>query len=152
MSRQTDTFQKVMIAISCLLGLTGIFMGSCAHAQSPPNVPVTAAVNWTLPTLATDGSALTGPQALTKLQLFVAPATIPINVGGSPTVELPPAATSHAYSTTAPNGSTLFFRLRACNAGGCSALSNEATKTIQVAVPGVPTGVGVTVTIVIATP
>lgn len=115
-------------------------------------VPAEAAVSWVLPSAAADGSPLTGGQSLTKLQVWAATAPIPDNAGGSPTAELGASATQWKFTTTAPNGGTLYFRLKACNAGGCGAFSQQASKTVQVNVPGVPTGVQVTVTVTVTAP
>lgn len=146
------TFEKILIALVCLVGLFLIFSGR-AHAQTQPPVTASAQVTWTLPTLTTDGKPLTGADALTKLQVFASPATIPDSTSATPTAELGPTATSYAYTTIVPNGTTLYFRLRAC-IQQCGALSNEASKLIRVAIPGVATGVSVTVTVTvnIATP
>lgn len=115
-------------------------------------IPVFAAqaiqIDWTLPTQAVDGSALTGNQALTKVQVWVASATIPLTTSAVPTVELGPGVTSTSQTITIPAGGAAFVRLKACNAGGCSAFTNEVSVPVPVAVPGLPTTV--TIKIVVA--
>jgi hypothetical protein len=122
-----------------------------AGAQTPPPVPASAVLSWTLPTTALDGTVLTGPQALSEVQVFAATSAIPNASLTQPVAKLPGTATTYTYTTTAPNGSSLFFRVKACNVGGCSDFSNEAVKRITVSVPGAPSGVAVTVTVVVQT-
>ncbi len=62
----------------------------------------------------------------------------------NPIVELPPAATTYEWEGEVVNGSTLYFRLRACNEL-CSAMSNEAFREIRISVPNVPTGITINV-------
>jgi hypothetical protein len=44
-------------------------------------------------------------------------------------------------------GQTIFARVKACNSGGCSDMSNEGSKVVPVSVPGVPTSVTITLQI-----
>ena len=141
--------KRLSFGVVCALLCAWVGM---AHAQSvPPMVPAQAAVTWTLPTVATDGTPLTGSQAITKVQGFASIAPIP-DATSAPTAEIDGAPTKWQYTTTAPNGSTLYFRVRACNIGGCAALSNQATKVIKVEVPGVATGVQVTILVTVSVP
>lgn len=127
--------------------LLALFFVSAADAQTAA-VTAVSPVTFTPPTTDTLGAPLTGASALIKSQLFVGTATIP-DTAVTPTVDnISPSATSVTYTTTVPNGSTLFFRLRSCNAI-CSALSAQVSKPIAVSVPNAPTGVGVTVTVTV---
>lgn len=120
-----------------------LFAALPAQAQTPPEVVAEADLSWTLPTTDTLGAPLTGENALQKVQVYAS--TSPIgNDTTLPPIELPAAAQTFEYTGSVANGSTLYFRVRACNAV-CSALSSEATKEVRVSVPNVPTGVTVTV-------
>lgn len=130
--------------------LTLLIVLALSPAVHAADVPASALVSWSNPTKAVDGSALTGPQELTELRVYASTSAIPDNVAAQPVATLPGDATTYKYSTTAPNGATLYFRVRACNVGGCSALSAQASKQINVAVPSAPTGVAVTVTVIVA--
>lgn len=122
--------------------------GSLAFGQDA-GVAAQANVTWKLPTTAFDGTALTSP--VTKIQVWASTSSIPDNAP-TPTLEIPSAATSWKYTTTVPNGSTLYFRVKACNIGGCSDLSAQTSKAVTVLVPGVPTGIAVTVTVTVTSP
>lgn len=134
-----------MKRIALLLGL----LFACGHAYTQANVPVSAVVSWTLPTMTADGSPLTGGNALTAVQVFASSTAIADGSTVQPTATLAPTAATWTYTTTAPNGSTLYFRAKACNVGGCSPFSNQATKAVTVSVPGAPAGVAVTVSVVV---
>jgi hypothetical protein len=143
-----------VISVAFLL----LFAAWCASAQTT-DVPVTAVVQWSNPTTGCtpgvtpcDNVPLGGPTAITELQLFASQATIPSATGAVPAAKLPATATSHSYSTTAPAGATLYFRVRACNAFGCGVLSTEGSRKIVGPLPGSPTGTAVTVTVVIQPP
>lgn len=118
-------------------------------AQTSPPVPASAVLSWTPPTLAENGSALTGAQAITANEIFASGSAIPDNIGSQPQGRVEGTVRNFTYTTTAPNNSTLYFRVRSCNLGGCSGLSAQIGKPIAVSVPGVPTGVAVTVTVVV---
>lgn len=118
-----------------------VLAGLVGHARAQ-SVEALADVSWTLPTTDTLGDPLTGASALTKVQVFASTTAIP-EIGATPIVELPAGAKTYAYQGEVPNGSTLYFRVAACNAL-CSALSPQATKEVRVSVPGVPTGVTIT--------
>lgn len=129
----------VIAILAAVLACVGIRL---AVAQT---VTAEANVTWTLPTTDTLGQPLTGDRALTKVQLYVSTSPIADDTTVTP-IELPPGATTYTYEQSVPNGSTLYFRVRACNAM-CSALSEDtpqSRKQIRVSVPNVPTGVTVT--------
>lgn len=122
------------------LALIALFLPLLAHAA-------TATINWSAPTQATDGSALTGAQAITSYQVWVSTATIPSNTAASPTATITGAATTTTQSIAASPGQTIFARVKACNAAGCSDFSTEATKVLPVNPPGLPTSVTITITV-----
>lgn len=125
------------LTIVALLGFLAVV--NTAQAQT---VTAEANVSWTLPTTDTLGGPLTGESALQRVELYVSTSPIADDTTMTP-IELAPGATTYAYEQAVPNGSTLYFRLRACNAR-CSGFSSEASKEIRVSVPNVPTGVTVT--------
>lgn len=131
-------------AALCLALLVG---AAPAQAQAQ-QVTAEASVSWTLPTTDTLGDPLTGDSALQKVQVLVSTSSIPDSGAGATVIELTGTPATYEYSTQVPNGSTLYFRVAACNAI-CSVLSNQATKAIRVSVPGVPTGVTVTLRVVL---
>jgi hypothetical protein len=117
------------------------------------DVQVRADFSWALPTTGIKGTAtvpLTGADALTKLQIWVKTSPIPDTESSAPTAELGPTATSFTYTTTVPNGTMLYGRLKGCVVA-CGALSVQASKAIAVLIPSVPTGVAVTVTVTVST-
>lgn len=120
--------------------VVAMLFSSVADAQI---VEAEATVKWTLPTHDTLGQPLEGENALQKVQLYIALAPIPDDPVTLVPIELPPVAESFAYENEVPNGSTLYFRLKACN-DICSDMSEEAIKPVRVSVPNVPTGVTVT--------
>ncbi len=101
-------------------------------------------VSWVLPTQATDGTPLTGAQALSSVQVFLALAPIADNSTAAPTATLTATATTTNQVITASAGQTIYARIKVCNSGGCSVFSNQASKLVPVAVPGVPTNVTIT--------
>ena len=104
-------------------------------------------VNWVLPTTATDGTALTGSQALTSVQVFIATAPIADASTAAPTATLTATATTTNQVVTAAVGQTLYARIKACNSAGCSIFSNQASKVVPASVPGVPTSVTITLNV-----
>jgi hypothetical protein len=126
---------KKILAILFLLLLPG--MAAAANIT----------VSWTLPTTAVDGSPLTGSQALTSVQVFIATAPIADASTTAPTATLTATATTTNQVVTAAAGQTLYARIKACNSAGCSVFSNQATKLVPVSVPGVPTSVTITLNI-----
>jgi hypothetical protein len=128
---------------------------ACAVAQpqtASASIPFTAKLSWVLPTKGEDGAALTGAAALTEVRVFASPATIPDTVSiTSETATLAPAATAWTYTGTAAPASTMYFRIAACNSGGC-ALSAQVSGQVKVSRPAMATGVAVAVTITVAAP
>lgn len=118
-----------------------------AVAQS---VSASAAVSWVAPVNDANGLPLAGsPNAVTSYNVYgsttpltAVPTTAPLAVVTAP-------STSGTASMTASVGSTLYLYVTACNAAGCSGLSNPGTKLVTAppALPGVPTSVTITVTI-----
>jgi len=123
----------------------------CADAQASA-VPVTEVLTWQLPTTASDGSALAGPLALTQTQIFASTSAIADNSAMTATAALGGNVTTYTYTATVANGTTLHFRIKSCNQGGCSPFSNEVTKQISVPTPGAPGSVQVIVTITTQAP
>lgn len=107
----------------------------------------TATINWTSPVSATDGSPLTGAQAITSYQVWVSTATIPTVTTMAPTVTITGTATTTTQSITVLPGGTIYARVKACNSAGCSDFSAEASKALPVTVPNPPTNVTVTLVI-----
>lgn len=105
----------------------------------------TATINWTAPTTAVDGSALTGQQAITSYQVWVSTATIPANTTMPPTATITGTATTTTQSITALPGATIYARVKACNSAGCSDFSNEVSKALPITTPNPPTSVTVTI-------
>lgn len=123
---------------------------SCTWMRLAEAQTVTAEANiaWTLPTHDTLGHPLSADNALKQVKLYVS--TSPITDETTlPAIDLPPVAQSFAYESAVPNGSTLYVRVRACNSL-CSAMSEQVTKEIRVSVPGIPTGVTVTLQVNLA--
>ncbi len=102
-------------------------------------------VGWALPTTATDGTALTGAQALTSVQVFLA-TSANANMT-TPTATLTATSTTTTQTFSASPGQTIYARVKACNSAGCSAYSAEVAKPVPVTVPGVPTSVTITLVI-----
>jgi len=135
----------VIAILAAVLACVGIRL---AEAQT---VTAEANISWTLPTTDTLGQPLTGDRALRKVQLYVSTSPITDDTTVTP-IDLPPGATTYVYEQAVPNGSTLYFRLRACNQI-CSELSEDtpqSRKQIRVSVPNVPTGVTVTLKVNLA--
>lgn len=101
-------------------------------------------VSWVLPTTAVDGSSLTGAQAITSVQVFLATSSIADASTMAPTATLTATATTTNQVITAAAGQTIYARVKVCNSGGCSVFSNQATRLVPVAAPGVPTSVTIT--------
>jgi hypothetical protein len=105
-----------------------------------------ATFNWIAPTTAVDGSPLTGAQAITSYQIWIATSSIPDNVATAATATITTGTTT-TQSITANPGDTIYARVKACNGAGCSVLSNQATKVIPLSVPGPPTSVTITLNV-----
>ena len=125
-------------------------MCALAHAQ---NVAVHSVVTWVNPTHDTGGGELTGVNALSHSELFVATAHIPDLPGGAPQANFAATATTGTYDTTVAGGSTIYYRMRSCTAHGCSALTAEVAHLIQGTpqppLPPTDFGVGVTVSVIV---
>jgi len=104
-------------------------------------------IGWNLPTTATDGTALTGAQALTSIQVFVSTSPITDANAVTPTVTLSGTAVTATQTIATTVGQTLYTRVKACNSQGCSALSNQASRVVPGSVPGVPTSVVIEISI-----
>lgn len=133
----------VIYTLAVLLGCLALAMCDSAHAQEA--VEAEATVNWTLPTTDTLGQPLEGDRALRRVLLYVSTSPI-VDAASITPIDLGPGDTTYVYERSVPNGSTLYFRVAACNAI-CSGLSEdtpESRKEIRVSVPNVPTGVTVT--------
>jgi len=132
-----------------IFGALALLMTCAAVAQT---VPGAANYSWTLPTTGCtvgvttcDNKPLTGADALTGLEIFISTSAIPDAPSGNPTLTLGPGQTTTTYTTTVPNGSTIYMRMRAVNSTGKSILTNAVTKVVNAGViPGVPTNVTVT--------
>jgi hypothetical protein len=119
-----------------------------AQTSTPATVPASATLGWVLPTVGSDSvTPLTGGEALTGVNIYVSTSAIPDAPTGPATITLSAASTTTAYSATVAVGSTLHFRLAACNAFGCSALTPEVTKVVTGSTPGIPTSVTVSIKI-----
>ncbi len=105
----------------------------------------TATINWSAPSTASDGSALTGAQALTSYQVWLSTSSISTTTTAPATVTITGTATTTTQTITASPGQTIYARVKACNAAGCSDFSAEASKALPVSAPGVPTSVTVTI-------
>lgn len=122
------------------LALIALFLPLLAHAA-------TVTVAWTAPAAASDGSPLTGQQVITGYQIWVSTSSIPANTTSQPTATITGTATTTTQAITASPGSTIFARVKACNAAGCSDFSTEGSKALPITAPGVPTAVTVTVSL-----
>lgn len=127
--------------------LVGLF-ALMANAQAAETVAASANVSWTPPTTNTDGSPLTD---LKEHKLYVDTSPITDATTVAP-IRVPVGTATYTYKATVANGATLYFRLKACNAVDvCSVFTPEVQKRVLILVPGVPTGVQVTVTVTITT-
>lgn len=113
-------------------------------------VPIVASAasltgTWTLPLTAQDGTPLTGAQALTSVQVFIATAPIADSSTAAPTATLTASSTTTTQTVTAAAGQTLYLRVKACNSAGCSPFSVQASKVVPISVPGIPTSVTITI-------
>lgn len=143
--RHRDRAQRWAISFLALMVASLIAMALLASPSHAQTVTAEADVTWTLPTHDTLGGPLTGENALQRVELYVSTSPIADDTTITP-IDLPPGATTYTYEQLVPNGSTLYFRARACNTM-CSALSDDtpqSRKEIRVSVPNVPTGVTVT--------
>lgn len=107
----------------------------------------TATINWSAPSTATDGTALSGAQALTSYQVWLSTSSIPATTTAPATATITGTATTTTQTLTASPGQTIYARVKACNAAGCSDFSAEASKVLPVTTPNPPTNVTVTISI-----
>lgn len=143
MTTQRQMILWRLFAYLTIVALLG-FLAAVNTAQAQ-TVTAEAVVSWTLPTTDTLGAPLTGENALQRVELYVSTSPIADDTTITP-IELPPGATTYTYEQAVPNGSTLYFRARACNAV-CSELSADTPQSrvqVRVSVPNVPTDVTVT--------
>jgi hypothetical protein len=137
---------RKLILLACLALAAPLTFAQAA------TVPATAQLAWTAPTQATDGSPLTGAQALTKYQVFVSTSPIADAAALTPTAEPGPAVTAYTWQGSVANGATVYARVKACNASGCSSYSAQGSKQIQLASPGAPGTVTITITLALGAP
>jgi len=121
------------------LALVAVFLPLFAHAAN-------ATINWVAPATAVDGSALTGAQALTNYQVWVSTSSIASTTTAPPTATLTSTSTTTTQTIAASAGSKIYARVKACNGLLCSDFSAEATATVPVSAPGIPTSVTITIT------
>lgn len=119
----------------------------CSWCNEARAATPSVTINWTAPTVAADGTALTGAQAITGYQVWVSTTSIPDNVTGTPTATITGTATTITQSVAASPGDTIFARVKACNVQGCSVLTNQVSKALPISVPGPPTNVTITLNI-----
>lgn len=159
LQRLDSNMREFLGGIAGYLTIALVFLLAASDAFSQTTVPVVVKINWINPTVGCtpnvspcDLAPLTGAAALTKTQIFADSATIPTTFAGAPDGEAPAPATTFTLNTTGTVGGSVFIRLKACNSSGCSAFSNEASKPIQIPIPGAPNGVTVvTITISVGT-
>lgn len=137
---------KTKIALILSFALMGVCFMGIANAQTARIVTL----SWDLPTTAVDGTALTGQNALTKMSVYLNTVPIQDNSSMQATVDLPAGTVSSIQNFTVPVGGTLYARVKACNAKGCSDFSGQVTKVFPApppSAPGVPTNLVITVTV-----
>jgi hypothetical protein len=127
-----------------LIGM--LFLAVGAFAQT---VPGSAVLTWTNPTTSTDGLPLTGANALTGIEVHWATAPIAdADLTRAPQLTLGGTVATTTQTIQVANGSTLYFRLRAVRGTDKSAYSAQVSKAIVLStVPGMPTGVTLSLTI-----
>jgi hypothetical protein len=114
-----------------------------------PGKAATLNVTWALPTTATDGTPLTGEQALTAIQLYVSSASIPDDSTQPPVATFTGDMVQATYTGAVPNGTKLYARVKAVNKAGASVFSGEVSKLIEIplAAPNMPTNVQISFTL-----
>lgn len=112
-------------------------------------LPVESTTTWTAPTTDVNNNPLTGARALTHYEIFASTSPIPATPPTvPPTTIAPPNALTAQVTVDAVSGQTIYFRLRACNNFGCSALTNQIERPIIInGPPQPPTNFEVTVTV-----
>lgn len=124
---------KRFVALLGLLALAGI-----ADAQTAQR---NVTLSWALPTTATDGSPLTGNQAIQKVQVFLAATNVK---PATPLAELTATSTTTNQTFSAAAGSTIFGWVTVCNSAGCSAPGGPVSVNVPVSVPNIPTSITIT--------
>jgi hypothetical protein len=132
-----------------VLALVLSLLAFTANAQT---VPGRADYAWTLPLTGCtvgvtpcDNKPLTGAAALTGVEVFVSTSPIPEEPTVAPTATISASGTTHAWAGPVANGSTLYARFRAVNAGQKGFMSPQVTKLIQLDIkPGAISNVTVT--------
>jgi predicted phage tail protein len=126
-------------------------LGFAVNAQT---VPGSVDLAWELPTTGCtsgispcDNAPLTGPDALTAINVYISTSPIPDNTAMAPTLALG-AVTTVKHTMQVKDGDTIYARVRAVNSSGPSVFSGQVSKVIKLpVVPGVPTNVTITLTI-----
>lgn len=118
-----------------------MFLLAVGSAFAQTGTPKSATISWSLPTKNSDGTNIDATNPITKIQVFLANASISDNYSQNPTVELTGTPTTTTQTFTVFPGGTLFVRLKACNAKACSDFSAQASVSIPNVKPGVPTSV-----------
>lgn len=139
--------QRIRLLPLWVFGFAIAILGSWVNLAHAQTVPASVTLNWSLPTAAADGSALTGSQALTSCGVWLSSATIPANTTANPTATVTPAGTTTTQTFQVAPGGTIFARVACANSAGFGQLSNEVTKLVPVSKPGVPTNVTLTITV-----
>lgn len=122
-----------------------MLVSSVAFAQASPTITI----EWTNPTTDVNGGPLTGTNSLTKFQIWISNSPL-TTLPATPTIELNAAAplqTSFVHPTS--YGSTVYVRMKACNAVGCSNPTGQVQGQIPwpPAVPGSPQNVTIRITL-----
>lgn len=136
--KTTNRYFAVIYSLFALM-----FLLACASAFAA-GFPKAVTITWKLPITNTDGTAIDSSSPLTKVQVFLANASIPDNSTAAPTVELGPAVVTTNQTFTVFAGGKLFVRVKACNANSCSDFSAQSSVDIPNSTPGVPTEVTIT--------
>jgi hypothetical protein len=131
--------------------LRSFVLGLLLLVASVASAAPTITVEWTNPTTTVSGGPLTGVDAITKFQLWIANSPIlDTDLSAAPTVELnavSPLQTNYVHAAT--SGQTVYVRMKVCNSTGCSNPTGQAQAQIPYppAVPGTPQNVVIKVTL-----
>lgn len=99
----------------------------------------TLRLQWTNPTTSIDGVPLTGPNAITAIEVYCATSPIADDATIAPIATLGAVATGQV-SMSVNRGDTIYCRVKAVNASGKSPFSNMASKQIPLStIPNAPT-------------
>lgn len=140
MAARTPFFLRTLI----FLAAVGLFLFAPLGAQAQ-TVPVN--LSWANPTALTDGTPATGSNAQTGVEVHwatsaIADAAACLNpcTGARTAQATLGVVQTIAQQVPATNGATFYFRVKALNAAGKSAFSNQATHVVSVPTPtGPPT-------------